>query len=77
ALVPTAGGGAVSRIVPRLAQNAVTVPRADMDVVITEHGPARLRGLGLDARAHALIAIAAPAHRDALASAWDEMRRQM
>lgn len=77
ALLSTAGGGAVSRIVPRLAQNAVTVPRADMDVVITEHGPARLRGLGLDARAHALIAIAAPAHRDALASAWDEMRRQM
>jgi acyl-CoA hydrolase len=77
ALLSTASGGAVSRIVPRLAQNAVTVPRADMDVVITEHGLARLRGLDLDARAHALIAIAAPAHRDTLAGAWDEMRREM
>lgn len=77
ALLSTAGGGAVSRIVPRLAQNAVTVPRADMDVAITEHGIASLRGLDLDARAHALIAIAAPAHRDTLASAWDEMRRGM
>lgn len=77
ALLSTASGGAVSRIVPRLAQNAVTVPRADMDVTITEHGLARLRGLDLDARAHALIAIAAPAHRATLASAWDEMRRGM
>ena len=77
ALLSTASGGAVSRIVPRLPPDAVTVPRADMDVVITEHGQARLRGLGLDARAAALIAIAAPAHRDALASAWDEMRRGM
>ena len=77
ALLSTASGGAVSRIVPRLAQNAVTVPRADMDVAITEHGLARLRGLDLDARAHALIAIAAPAHRATLASAWDEMRREM
>lgn len=77
ALLSTASGGAVSRIVPRLPPDAVTVPRADMDVVITEHGLARLRGLGLDARAAALIAIAAPAHRDTLASAWDEMRRGM
>ncbi|MEX1250610.1 MAG: acetyl-CoA hydrolase/transferase C-terminal domain-containing protein [Hyphomonas sp.] len=77
ALLSTAGGGALSRIVPRLAPNAVTVSRADMEVVITEHGIARLRGLDLDARANALIAIAAPAHQAALANAWDEMRRGM
>ncbi len=77
ALLSTASGGAVSRIVPRLAQNAVTVPRADMDVVITEHGQARLRGQGLDARAAALIAIADPAHQSTLSNAWDEMRRGM
>lgn len=77
ALLSTAGGGALSRIVPRLAPDAVTVPRADMDVVVTEHGNARLRGLDLDARAAALIAIADPAHRARLASAWDEMRRAM
>ncbi len=77
ALVSTAAGGAVSRIVPRLAPDATSVTRADMDVVITEHGRAHLRGLDLDARAHALIAIAGPAHRDTLANAWDDMRRQM
>jgi len=77
ALLSTARGGAVSRIVPGLRPDAVTVTRADMDVVITEHGAAHLRGLALDARAHALIAIAAPAHRDTLAKAWDEIRRGM
>ncbi len=77
ALLSTAAGGALSRIVPRLAPDAVTIPRADMDVVVTEHGHARLRGLDLDARAAALIAIAEPAHRARLASAWDEMRRAM
>ncbi|MDP1556957.1 MAG: acetyl-CoA hydrolase/transferase C-terminal domain-containing protein [Hyphomonas sp.] len=77
ALLSTAAGGALSRIVPRLAPDAVTIPRADMDVVVTEHGHARLRGLDLDARAAALIAIADPAHRARLASAWDEMRRAM
>ena len=64
-----------SRIVPRLAPNAVSVPRADMGVVVTEHGAADLRGLDLDNRARALTAIAAPEHRDALANDWDEMRR--
>lgn len=77
ALLSTAGGGALSRIVPRLAPDAVTIPRADLDVVVTEHGHARLRGVDLDARAAALIAIAEPAHRARLASAWDEMRRAM
>lgn len=75
ALLSTAQGGAVSRIVPRLPPVATSVTRADMDTVITEHGAARLIGLDLDARAQALIAIADPAHRDGLADAWDEMRR--
>jgi acyl-CoA hydrolase len=66
-----------SRIVPRLAPNAVSVPRADMGVVVTEHGAADLRALDLDARAQALIGIAAPEHRDGLSDAWDEMRRAM
>jgi acyl-CoA hydrolase len=71
-------GGSVSRIVPALgAQSLCTLPRALADAVITEHGVAELRGLGLDARAQALIAIAAPAHRDTLAQAWDTMRRAL
>jgi len=77
ALVSTAAGGAVSRIVPQLAPDATSVARADMDVVITEHGRAHLRGLDLGARAEALIAVADPAHRDALANAWDDMRGKM
>ncbi|HYC21373.1 MAG TPA: acetyl-CoA hydrolase/transferase C-terminal domain-containing protein [Candidatus Bathyarchaeia archaeon] len=50
-----------SRIVPRLsAGTAVTLPRHVVDYVVTEHGVARLFGLDLEARAQALIAIAAP-----------------
>ncbi|MBU3919416.1 MAG: 4-hydroxybutyrate coenzyme A transferase, partial [Alphaproteobacteria bacterium] len=77
ALVSTARGGAISRIVPRLAPDAVSVTRADMDVVITEHGAARLTGLDLDARAQALIAVADPAQRPALEDSWSAMRRDL
>jgi len=61
--LPSTGGrdGAVSRIVPRLATGAgVTTPRYLADWVVTEHGPARLRGLSDRARATALIAVAHP-----------------
>ncbi|HKK37630.1 MAG TPA: acetyl-CoA hydrolase/transferase C-terminal domain-containing protein, partial [Paracoccaceae bacterium] len=78
ALPATAGGGKVSRIKPRLEPVSIaSIPRADADVVVTEHGVAELRWKGLDARAEALIAVAAPEHRDALADAWAEMRRAM
>jgi acyl-CoA hydrolase len=77
ALLSTAQDGQISRIVARLAPDATSVTRADMDTVVTEHGAARLIGLDLDARAAALIGIADPAHRSALANAWDEMRRGM
>ncbi|MGE5500452.1 MAG: acetyl-CoA hydrolase/transferase family protein [Ignavibacteriales bacterium] len=77
ALNATAKGGEISRIVPRLPPNAVSVPRADIGVVVTEHGHADLRSLDLDARAEALIAIAAPEHREGLSNAWREMRRTM
>lgn len=63
-----------SRIVPLLAPGAVTIPRADVDEVVTEHGHASLRGLGVHARAEALIAIAAPEHRPALAESWSRLK---
>ncbi|GHF67184.1 acetyl-CoA hydrolase/transferase family protein [Seohaeicola zhoushanensis] len=66
--------GTVSRIVPRLSVPA-SLPRHDIDVVVTEHGSADLRGLGPEERADRLIAIAAPDHRPALAAAWEEMAR--
>lgn len=46
----------------------VSTPRTDIDVVVTEHGVADLRGLDDEARAAALIAVADPAYRDALES---------
>jgi acyl-CoA hydrolase len=75
-VLPSTGGGA-SRIVPRLDDShVVSLPRADADIVVTEHGVARLRDKSLDERAEALIAIADPAARDALANAWDTLRAQ-
>jgi acyl-CoA hydrolase len=55
-----------TRIVPALS-GPVTTARGDVDLVVTEHGVARLRGLDLEQRAAALIAVAAPEHRDDLA----------
>jgi acyl-CoA hydrolase len=73
-----AKNGSVSRIVPALdAQALCTLPRYLADAFVTEHGIAEVRGLSLDARAQALIAIAAPEHRAALSNAWDTMRRAL
>jgi acyl-CoA hydrolase len=68
ALPAAAAGGKVSRIVPRLGEREiVSCPRADADIVVTEHGIARLRDKSLAERAEALIAIAAPGFREELA----------
>lgn len=78
AVQATAAGGEVSRIVARLPADAVvTCPRADVDLVVTEHGIAALRDKSLDERAEALIAVAAPRFRDGLAQAWREMRARI
>jgi 4-hydroxybutyrate CoA-transferase len=72
--LPSTAGGA-SRILPRLDDNhVVSLPRADADIVVTEHGVAHLRDRSIDERARSLIAIADPASRDALANAWDKLR---
>jgi acyl-CoA hydrolase len=72
----TRTGDSVSRIVPAIdASGLVTLPRHAADTIVTEHGVAELRALSLDARAQALIAIAAPAHRATLSQAWDTLRR--
>ena len=54
-------------------RNLKTLARTD--AVVTEHGVAELRGLSLDARAQALIAIAHPSHRAGLATAWQDILR--
>lgn len=73
----TAVDGTLSRIVPSLAPGTpVTVTRADVDCIATEFGIARLRGLSLDQRAQALIAIADPRFRYVLTKAWREQRKK-
>lgn len=49
--------------------DTVSTPRADVDVVVTEHGTADLRGAGDAERARRLAGVAAPEHRDGLAVA--------
>jgi len=71
ALPATARRGAVSRIVPRLART--TVAGSDVDVVVTEHGVADLRGAAMAERARRLVAVAAPAFREDLARAAGEL----
>ena len=67
AMTARARGGSTSRIVPRV--EVATALRTDVDMVATEYGVARLRGLPLRARGQALAAIAAPAFRDELLAA--------
>jgi len=66
-----AQAGPLSRIVPAGAGHGpVSLSRFDVDIVVTEHGAADLRNLGHEARAQALVAIAAPVHRESLAWHW-------
>jgi acyl-CoA hydrolase len=69
-LPSTAANGAVSRIVPTgQAIGPVSLGRFDIDVVVTEHGAADLRGLSHAARRAAIVDIADPAHRERLRDA--------
>jgi acyl-CoA hydrolase len=66
ALPATARGGKISRITARLNDPVVTTARSDVDIVVTEHGAAHLRGRSLEERARRLIAIAHPDFREPL-----------
>lgn len=67
ALRSTAKKGTISTITPMLAQGSnITVPRQDLDMVVTEYGVARMRGRTVSARAKSLIAVAHPDFRDEL-----------
>ena len=77
-LPATARKGTVTRITPALGNDAVcTLPRYMADTVVTEYGVAQIRHLGPDARAQALISIAAPEHRTSLEQAWTEIRHKL
>ncbi len=72
-----AGRDRRSRIVSELNHRLTGIARTDIDHVVTEHGAASLRGLGVDARAKALIAVAAPEHRASLEAAWHTLRQSI
>jgi acyl-CoA hydrolase/ribosomal protein S18 acetylase RimI-like enzyme len=64
AMKSTAANESVSRIVPALSATAgVTLSRADVRYVVTEHGIAYLHGKNIRERAMALISIAHPKFR--------------
>ena len=72
--LPSETSGKVSRIVSQLKPGAgVVTTRAHVHYVVTEYGIADLFGKNLRQRAAALVAIAHPRHRDALAA---EARRR-
>jgi acyl-CoA hydrolase len=63
----TVDGAAISRILPVLPEGwIVTTPRHQLDLVVTEHGVAHLRGRTVRERAAALAEVAAPEFRDEL-----------
>lgn len=66
ALASTSPDGTSSRIVP--AVGTVSVPAGSTDVFVTEHGVASLEGLSERGRAEAMIGLAHPDRRDALAA---------
>jgi acyl-CoA hydrolase len=74
ALPSAAKGGTLPKIVARLS-GPVTTARSDVDVVATEHGAVRLRGMPLRHRVKAMIDLAAPQHREALERQAHEIYR--
>jgi acyl-CoA hydrolase len=78
ALPATFGGGKGSRIKPVLGGDAlVSLPRTDVDFVVTEEGIADLRGRSVHERAEVLIGIAAPGLRPDLTGAWREIAARL
>ncbi|MGB9833032.1 MAG: acetyl-CoA hydrolase/transferase C-terminal domain-containing protein, partial [Caldisericum exile] len=64
----------ISTIVPMLPLGSfITIPRQDVDYIVTEYGIAHLRGKNLRERALELINIAHPNFRDYLSSEAKKM----
>ncbi len=63
-----------SRIIAKPCPGSVvTLPRTDVDIVVTDEGTADLRGLSVPERAEALLAVAPPAARAELSAQWREI----
>jgi acyl-CoA hydrolase len=77
--LPSAGRGprGAPRIVARLQTPTVSLPRDDIDIVVTDQGVADLAGTDMDTRAERLIAVADPRRRADLEAAWLSARRSL
>ena len=75
--LPAATPKGESRIVPMLPSGPVSMSRVDADCIVSEHGVADLRHLDVHARAHAIIAIADPIHREPLQRAWHALAQTL
>lgn len=74
ALYSTADGGNISRIVPSFREGtAVTIPRADVQHIVTEFGAVNLSGKSTRERALAIINLAHPRFREDLMKAAENM----
>lgn len=69
----TSADGAESRIVSKLDDTAVVVPRGDVHYVVTEYGTFNLFGKSIQERAIGMIGIAHPDFRDKLFAEAKEM----
>jgi acyl-CoA hydrolase len=76
ALPAISGRNATSRIVPRL-EGPCSIPRHDVDVVVTEFGTADLRGCSVMERAERLMAVSAQQHRRYLQDAWRDISKRL
>jgi acyl-CoA hydrolase len=75
--LPASAGGASRIVAPGRGHGPVSLSRFDVDVIVTEHGTADLRGKDHNQRAAALIAIAASDHREALERSWHPVAAQI
>ena len=76
ALLSTAAGGKVSRIVPELSPGAgVVTTRGHLHWLVTEFGAVNMHGLTLSERAEALIGLAHPDFRESLRRSWAARKR--
>ncbi|RJQ84648.1 MAG: GNAT family N-acetyltransferase [Desulfobacteraceae bacterium] len=73
-LPSTSHAGKKSRILPMLRDEAVVVPRGDVQYVATEYGVVNLYGKNLQERVIAMISIAHPNFRDELFEAAKQAR---